>query len=209
MKRLDSALPNDPKASGPQNAPGRNVHDLPARSDGGAPTDPESWDKLAATRVVDPASDSFDLTPPIGVRPVQVKPATGVTIGDYQLLDKLGEGAMGAVYRARQVSFERVVALKILFSHIASQPRLVERLYREARTLAQLDHENIVQAFGVGEVSGCHFVAMEFIDGTNLQSWGVVWERGRAKGDALVFGFETKENRLLCEPVRCLRRTVR
>ena len=96
-----------------------------------------------------------------------------VSMGDFELLKKIGEGAMGAVYRARQTSFDREVALKVLFPHIAKNPKLVERLYREARAMAQLDHPNIVQAYAVGfdEDAGCHFVAMEFVDGQNLQKW--------------------------------------
>jgi len=170
MKLLDSSFPNDPKASGPPAAPNRDAPNAPARN-GGASTAPDPWDKLAVTRVVEPSADATDITSPNLVRPSPIKPDPGAVIGDYHLLEKLGEGAMGAVFRARQVSFQRTVALKILYSHIANQPRLVERLYREARTLAQLDHENVVQAFSVGEEAGCHFVAMEFIDGKNLQSW--------------------------------------
>lgn len=133
--------------------------------------DEPTWERLEVTSVIEPGTDSPDLTPPGGV-PVPInKPIVGTTLGDFELLEKLGEGAMGAVFRARQISFNRIVALKVLFGHIASQPRLVERLYREARALAQLDHENIVQAHGVGEVGGCHYVAMEFVDGKDLQSW--------------------------------------
>ncbi len=130
-----------------------------------------AWNSLGATKVVDPGSDLPDATSMVGFGTSKSKPAAGTTLGDFQLLEKLGEGAMGAVYRARQISFERIVALKILFPHVANQPRLVERLYREARTLAQLDHDYIVQAYGVGEIAGCHYVAMEFIDGKNLQNW--------------------------------------
>jgi serine/threonine protein kinase len=174
MKLLDASLPTDPKASRLKDASTRSGHDrdgvdATARTDADASIDRERWDKLEATRIVDTVTP--EATPVSGSRAAPVKPTVGATIGDYQLLDKLGEGAMGAVYRARQISFERVVALKILFNHVAAQPKLVQRLYREARTLAQLDHPNVVQAFGVGEEAGCHYVAMEFIDGKNLQIW--------------------------------------
>jgi serine/threonine-protein kinase len=94
-----------------------------------------------------------------------------ISLGDFELIKKLGEGAMGVVYKARQKSFGRDVALKILFPHIARIPRLVERLNREARALAQLDHPNIVQAYAVGEDQGCQYFAMEYVHGKNLQKW--------------------------------------
>jgi eukaryotic-like serine/threonine-protein kinase len=103
--------------------------------------------------------------------PVPRPPAKLTVLGDFELLDKLGEGAMGAVYRAKQISYDRVVALKVLFPHVAKNPKLVERLYREGRAMAALDHPNIVQAFAIGEDRGHHFVAMEFVEGENLQKW--------------------------------------
>src|SRR5262249_23197184 len=72
-------------------------------------------------------------------------------LGDYLLLKNLGSGAMGAVYKARQVSTKRSVALKVLFKHVADNPRLVERFNREARVTGVLDHPNIVRGYEVGE----------------------------------------------------------
>jgi len=92
-------------------------------------------------------------------------------LGDYELLEKIGEGAMGEVWKARQISFDRIVALKVLFSHVANIPKLVERLYREGRVMGQLDHANLVQAYGIGEDQGYHFVAMELVEGDSLQRW--------------------------------------
>lgn len=171
IRVLDSSPPSDPNLSD-SDAEASGTVDRFARTVAveEAVAHP-SWDNLEVTRVIDPGTDSPELTPPAEV-PVPVnKPTVGTTLGDFELLEKLGEGAMGAVYRARQISFDRVVALKILFSHIGSQPRLVERLYREGRALAQLDHDNIVQAYGIGEESGHHYVAMEFVDGKDLQAW--------------------------------------
>ncbi len=92
-------------------------------------------------------------------------------LGDYLLLKKLGSGAMGAVYKARELSTRREVALKVLFKHIADNPKLVERFHREARVTAALTHPNIVRGFGVGQDHGWHFFAMEFVDGDSLQKW--------------------------------------
>lgn len=94
-------------------------------------------------------------------------------LGDFQLIKKLGEGAMGAVYKAKQESFDppRVVALKVLFKHIAANPKLVERLRREGLAMGQLAHPNLVAGYGVDEIDGWHYVAMEYIRGKSLQSW--------------------------------------
>jgi serine/threonine protein kinase len=92
-------------------------------------------------------------------------------LGDFELLKKLGEGAMGEVWKARQISFDREVALKVLFPHVANNPKLVERLTREGRAMGLLDHPNIIVAYDVGEAEGYHYVAMEFVDGDTLQKW--------------------------------------
>ena len=92
-------------------------------------------------------------------------------LDDFEHLTQLGEGAMGKVYRARQISFDRDVALKVLRPHVAKNKKLVERLNREANTMFNLEHPNIVSAFAVNEVNGYHYVAMEFIDGDSLQTW--------------------------------------
>ena len=127
------------------------------------------WSNLGETNVIDAAAKAA--TPSLG-SPIPLDQALpGMVLGDFRLLEKLGEGAMGAVYRAEQISYDRVVALKLLFSRIAKQPNLVERLYREGRVLGQLDHPNIVQAYAIDELNGSHYVAMEYIDGDNLQRW--------------------------------------
>jgi serine/threonine-protein kinase len=99
-------------------------------------------------------------------------PEKNVTIiGDFHLLKTLGEGAMGKVYKAYQPAFKRHVALKILFEHVAKNPKLVERLYREGLVMGRLDHPNIVAAYGTGEDKGWHYIAMEYVDGEALQKW--------------------------------------
>ncbi|MCI0742383.1 MAG: serine/threonine protein kinase [Gemmataceae bacterium] len=93
------------------------------------------------------------------------------TLGDYKLVKKLGEGAMGVVYKAKRISDDRMVALKVLFPHIAANPKLVQRLRREGLVMGELDHPNIVQAFDFDEKQGWYFVAMEYVDGVSLQKW--------------------------------------
>ncbi len=97
--------------------------------------------------------------------------------GDFLLLKKIGSGAMATVYKAKELSFDRTVALKILHPHIAENPKLVDRFYREARTAGHLDHPNIVQGYGVGEHDGWHYFNMEYVRGKSLQEW--LSRRGR------------------------------
>jgi serine/threonine protein kinase len=99
-----------------------------------------------------------------------------VTLGDFKLLRKLGEGAMGAVYKATWISRQRIVALKILFPHVANNPKLVKRLNREGRMMFELTHPNIVSSFGNFEIpekdgSIYHCVAMEYVSGQSAQRW--------------------------------------
>jgi serine/threonine-protein kinase len=88
---------------------------------------------------------------------------------DLLILEKLGTGSVGTVYRAHQVSRNLDVALKVLSRELASQPIFVERFYREAVVMDRLDHPNIVRFYGAGEMKGLPFLAMEFVDGFTLR----------------------------------------
>ena len=92
----------------------------------------------------------------------------GQTISHYEVLDKLGEGGMGAVYRAKDTSLEREVALKVLPPEVAADPDRLERFQREARALAALDHPNIVTVHSVEEADGVHFITMGLVKGKKL-----------------------------------------
>ena len=86
----------------------------------------------------------------------------------YEILDFIGRGSSGAVYRARQLAVDREVAIKILHPHLARESRSVRRLQREARTTARLAHPHIVSAVDMGEADGRWWYAMEFVDGPSL-----------------------------------------
>ncbi len=94
--------------------------------------------------------------------------STGRRLGGFEILERIGQGGMGAVFKARQVSMDRFVALKILPRRLAQNKDFVQRFLREARSAAKLRHPNIVQAHDVGFADGYYFFAMEFVDGQTL-----------------------------------------
>jgi len=89
-------------------------------------------------------------------------------LGGFEIVERIGQGGMGAVFKARQVSMDRLVALKILPRTLAQNEDFVQRFLREARSAARLRHPNIVQAYDVGFADGYYFFAMEFVDGETL-----------------------------------------
>jgi serine/threonine protein kinase len=97
------------------------------------------------------------------------KGATAVhQIPGYQIQGKLGAGAMAIVYKAKQISLDRTVAIKVLPKRFTENPDYVERFYKEGRAAAKLNHNNIVQAFDVGEAGGYHYFVMEYVEGKTL-----------------------------------------
>src|SRR5262249_57158739 len=93
----------------------------------------------------------------------------GFRIGQYKILDRLGRGGNASVLLCEQVVMRRKVALKVLPEHTAKDPGTRERFYREARAAAVLDHPNIVRTHDINCADGLHYLAMEYIDGTDLQ----------------------------------------
>jgi WD40 repeat protein len=91
-----------------------------------------------------------------------------VALGGYVLLDRLGEGGMGQVFKARHRRMGRLAALKIVRKERLANPDAVRRFRREIEAAAQLDHPNIVRAFDADEVNGTHFFAMEYVEGVDL-----------------------------------------
>ncbi|MEZ0227531.1 MAG: serine/threonine-protein kinase, partial [Planctomycetota bacterium] len=93
----------------------------------------------------------------------------GRRLGDFQLEKKIGQGGMGEVYRARQISLDRPVAVKVLTRGLASQPGFVERFQREAKAAANVVHPHIIQIYAYGIDNGTPYFAMEYVEGEDLQ----------------------------------------
>jgi serine/threonine protein kinase len=115
--------------------------------------------------------------------PEAARLTAGQRVSHYQIQEKLGEGGMGAVYRAYDTQLRRPVALKVLPPEYASDPERRERLLREARAASALNHPNIVGIYEVGSDNGVDFIAMEFIEGKSLGD--IIPAKGLPLGKAL------------------------
>ena len=117
---------------------------------------------------------------------------TGRTLGGFLIEEELGRGAMGVVFKAKQLSMDRHVALKFLPKRLAQDEKTVQRFLREARAAGQLSHPNVVGVHDAGVVDGFHYIAMEFVDGTTVHK--ATKDRGKfSEKEALEIGEQVAE----------------
>jgi serine/threonine-protein kinase len=108
---------------------------------------------------------------PEAIKPNGEPDLTGRALGDFQILRRLGQGGMGQVYLAEQISLKRKVALKLLRPDLAANETSLKRFQVEAENVARATHANIVQVYAIDERDGVHFMALEYIEGRNLREF--------------------------------------
>ena len=143
-----------------------------APESGSAPLERTVVSAAGAETVVGDPGSAMEMTRAAGIGEAVGRPASAPELlGDFRVERKLGQGGMGAVYLAHQVSLDRPCALKVMARELASKPGFVERFVREARSMAKMQHPHVVQCYAVGEDQGTHYVAMELMDGKSMQNW--------------------------------------
>src|SRR6202167_1454110 len=107
---------------------------------------------------------------PLTPAPVPSALSPGTRFGNYEILQRLGAGGMGEVYRAKDTRLDREVAIKTLSLEACSQSDALSRFEQEARSASALNHPNIVTIYELGHENGTHYIAMEFVSGETVRS---------------------------------------
>lgn len=111
--------------------------------------------------------------------------APGAVLGSrYEILQLLGQGGMGAVYKAKDLELDRVVALKVIRPELAIHPEILQRFKQELILARQITHRNVIRIFDLSEASGIKFITMEFIEGQDLKS--LLNDKGRLSAEEAV-----------------------
>ena len=121
-----------------------------------------SYEEAGSSFLGADASEVLQLTPPRAL-------PSGTKLGPYELIELLGAGGMGEVYRARDARLDRIVAIKILPTAFSADHERLHRFEREARSASALNHPNIVTIYELGQDRSCHYIAMELVEGKTLR----------------------------------------
>ena len=143
----------------------------------GAPPAPRSGGADDWTIRTSPAATS------IPVPATSFEPGT-VLGGRYEIIKMLGEGGMGAVYKARDTELDRLVALKVIRPELANQPQILQRFKQELILARKVTHRNVIRIFDLGQAGGIKFITMEFVEGRDLK--GLLTEKGKLSGEEAV-----------------------
>ena len=126
-------------------------------------------DELPSRTIASMASqtgaDPSDSTP-------SVQPSSPIELGEYRLLEKLGEGGMGTVYKALHTRLDRIVALKMIRHKCEDDESLISRFDREMKAVGRINHPNVIQAYDAREITGTRILVTEFVDGMDLAELG-------------------------------------
>lgn len=152
------------RMAGPlEDSPGEDSHD-DATSIAAVCEDDPPADPSLETTLFDPRKTASAQTHSTPFSPSTSK----VEFGEYELLEELGRGGMGVVYKARQLSMDRTVAVKMIVSGRLANESDIERFFIEAKAAGKLDHPHIVAVFQAGEIEGHHYFSMEYVQGRSL-----------------------------------------
>src|SRR5246127_3097392 len=164
----------------PSSAPGTSPSDLPPPAD--APTLAPQHSASDAPTIALSKFSSSDLptlaegtprtpSPASAMRNLQpVLEAGAVLAGRYEILQTLGEGGMGAVYKARDLELDRMVALKVIRPELARNPAIIDRFKKELLLSQRVTHRNVIRIYDLGEGDGVKFITMEFVEGEDLRT---------------------------------------
>jgi CheY-like chemotaxis protein len=192
MASLSARPQAGPRAEGPATRSGPSVdkllHDTlsglitPQKTTAPAPTAPPKGisDEVSGATARVKASELHPPVPPAMpgpvdlTRPVRTRPASSPgAFGRYQLLEKIGSGGMAEVFKARmsgEQGFEKIVAIKRIVPHMATNAEFVTMFVDEAKLAAQLNHNNITHIYDLGKVDAWHYIAMEYVEGKDLRT---------------------------------------
>jgi tRNA A-37 threonylcarbamoyl transferase component Bud32 len=152
-------LPGAPPGSGEGKSAANLTPEFRGASDPGAERDQSVVVDLPSAKVTSDSEESA---------PEAHDPYLGKLFGNYELVRKVGQGGMGLVYKGRQVSLDRIVAVKILNKSLCDNAEFIKRFEREAKSIARINHPNIMAVYDFGQTDGLYYMVTEFIEGSSL-----------------------------------------